>query len=122
MQQLDAMAQQPPPEPKISLALNWTDMQPEERAIWAAKKLNMPELAQFLLEQGEPSAKRAEMAKAMEKQASVERMNEERQKVELMTHGSQLHADMIETVLDHKAKMAKAEADKAKAKQKKAAT
>lgn len=116
MAQLDAMAQQPPPEPKISLALNWTDMQPEERAIWAAKKLNMPELADFLLQQGEPSAKRSEMAKSMEKQASVERMNDKRQEVELITHGSQLHSDMIETVLDHKAKMAKTEAEKEKAK------
>lgn len=110
MAMLDAMAQTPPPEPKISLALNWTDMQPEERAIWAMKKLNMPELADFLIREGEPSGKRAEMAKAMEKQASVERMNDKRQEVELITHGSQLQADNIKTVLDHKAKMAATEA------------
>jgi len=59
--------------------LNWSDMQPEERAIFAAKKMGMPELASFLMEQGEPSAKRAAMASAMEKQASVERMNDKRQ-------------------------------------------
>lgn len=115
MKMLDDMAAQPPPEPKISLTLNWGDMQPEERAIFAKNKLNMPELAAFLLEQGEPSGKRAAMATAMEKQASVERMNDKRQEVELITHGSQLHSDMIGTVLDHKAKMAKAEADKRKA-------
>jgi hypothetical protein len=121
MKMLDDMAQQPPPEPKISLTLNWSDMQPEERAIFAAKKLNMPELAAFLLEQGEPSGKRAAMAQAMEKQASVERMNDKRQDVELITHGTQLKADMIETVLDHRAKMAKADADKAKANKAKSA-
>ena len=112
MAMLDAMAQTPPPEPKISLALNWTDMQPEERAIWAMKKLNMPELADFLIRKGEPSGKRADMAKAMEKQASVERMNDKRQEVELITHGSQLQSDNIKAVLDHKAKMAATEAKK----------
>jgi hypothetical protein len=122
MKMLDQMAAQPPPEPKISLTLNWSDMQPEERAIFAAKKLNMPELADFLLQQGEPSAKRASMAQAMEKQASVERMNDKRQEVELITHGSQLQADNIATVLDHKATMAKVEADKAKAAKTKAST
>lgn len=115
MKMLDDMAQQPPPEPKISLTLNWSDMQPEERAIFAAKKLGMPELAEFLLREGEPSGKRAEMAKAMEKQSSVERMNDTRQEVELITHGSQLNADMIHDVLDHKAKMEKVDADKKKA-------
>lgn len=109
MQMLDQMAATPPPEPKVSLALNWTDMQPEERAIWAMKKLNMPELADFLLQQGEPSSKRADMAKAMEKQASVERMNDKRQEVELIKHGSQVRADMTHMVLDHKAKMTAAE-------------
>lgn len=117
MKMLDDMAQQPPPEPKISLTLNWSDMQPEERAIFAAKKLNMPELAAFLLEQGEPSGKRAQMAQAMEKQASVERMNDKRQEVELITHGSQLKADLISKVLDHKADMEKVAADKQKARE-----
>ena len=79
MKMIDQMNQQPPPEPKISISLNWSDMQPEERAIFAAKKMGMPELASFLMEQGEPSAKRAAMASAMEKQASVERMNDKRQ-------------------------------------------
>ena len=115
MKILDGMAAQPPPEPKVSLSLNWTDMQPEERAIWAAQKLNMPALADFLMQQGEPSAKRAEMAKAMEKQASVERMNDKRQEVELITHGSQLHADLIQGALKHKSDMAKIEADTQKA-------
>jgi len=49
-------------------------------------------------------------------------MNDKRQEVELMTHGSQLKADLIGTVLDHKAQMAKAEADKEKAKKAKAST
>ena len=122
MKMLDEMNQQPPPDPKISISMNWTDMQPEERAIIAAKKMGMPELAAFLMEQGEPSAKRAGMATAAEKQASVERMNDKRQEVELITHGSQLHADMIHDVLDHKAKMEKAAADKEKAKAKPKAT
>ncbi len=112
MQQLDAMAQQPPPEPKISLALNWTDMQPEERAIWAKEKLNMPALAEFLLTQGEPSGKRAEMAKAMEKQASVERMNDKRQEVELITHGSATKKELLQMALDHKQHMDQMENDR----------
>src|SRR6185295_13004248 len=103
MKILDGMAAQPPPEPKISITLNWGDLTPEEKSVFAAKKLNMPELAAFELQGGEPSAKRAQMAQAMEKQASVERMNDKRQEVELITHGSQLKADLIGKALDHKA-------------------
>jgi hypothetical protein len=115
MKLLDQMAAAPPPEPKISLTLNWSDMTPQEKAVFAAKKLNMPELAEYELTEGEPSGKKAGMAAAMQKQASVERMNDKRQEVELITHGTQLHSDMIANVLDHKAKMAKTEADKEKA-------
>lgn len=122
MQMLDQMAQQPPPEPKISMTLNWSDLTKEEKAVFAAKKLNMPELAQYELEQGEPSTKQVGAMTAGAKQESVERMNDKRQEVELMTHGSQLKADLIGTVLDHKAQMAKAEADKEKAKKAKAST
>jgi hypothetical protein len=41
-------------------------------------------------------------------------MNDKRQEVELLTHGSQLHADMIGMALGHKADMEKTAAMKAK--------
>lgn len=114
MQMLDQMAAQPPPEPKISLALDWSKMQPQERAIWAATKLNMPALADFLMKEGQGSVQAITAGSELAKQGSVERMNEQRQQVELLTHGSQLKADLIQSALDHRAEMANIDAQKQK--------
>lgn len=109
MQMLAQMNQKPPDDPKISLTLNWSDLTPQEKAVFAAKKLGMPELAAYELQEGEPSLKRTTFDAGMAKQTSVERMNDKRQEVELITHGSQVKADMIQGLLDHKADMTKAE-------------
>lgn len=118
MKKLEAMNQPVPDDPKISITMDWSKMQPEERAIFAAKKMGMPELAAFLMEQGEPSEKRASMASSMEKQASVERMNDKRQEVELIKHGSQLQADLIDDAIEHREKAEKNDIDREKAKAK----
>lgn len=102
MKMLDAMAQPKPDEPKVSMSMVWGDMQPEERAIWASKKLGMPELADFLLKKGEPSTKKALNDQAMTKQASIERMNEERQKTELLIHGSTSKTALIGLALEQR--------------------
>ena len=101
MQMLDQMGQPPPDEPKISLSVNWGDLTPEEKSVFAAKKLGMPELAAYELQQGEPSQKKALNDQAMQKQASVERMNDKRQEVDLITHGSSTKKELIQMSLDH---------------------
>jgi hypothetical protein len=95
MKILQGMAQTPPPEPKISIAMNWSELTPEEKAVLAFTKLNMPQLAEFELTQGEPSAKRLSLEKDMAKQASVERMNDKRQEVELILHGADSQREMV---------------------------
>lgn len=102
MAMLDGMAQTPPPEPKISISVNWGDLTPEEKSVFAMKKMGMPELAEYELRQGEPSQKKASNDQAMQKQASVERMNDKRQEVELITHGSATKAQLLQMALDHK--------------------
>lgn len=112
MQMLDEMNRTPPAEPKISLSVNWGDLTPEEKAVFASKKLGMPELAEYEMKQGEPSSKKVQNDLLLQKQASVERMNDKRQEVELLTHGSVTKAELIQMALDQKKHADKQESDK----------
>ena len=54
IKQIEAQSQPPPPDAKISLSLQWTEMTAIEKIAWAMK-LQMPELAQAL-QQAQPEA------------------------------------------------------------------
>lgn len=112
LKMLDAMNQKPPDDPKISLSVNWGDLTPEEKAVFAAKKLGMPELAAYELQAGEPSAKKVQNDLLLQKQASVERMNEKRQEVELLTHGSVTKKDLLQMALDQRKHADQQESDR----------
>jgi hypothetical protein len=123
MKILDGMAQAPPPEPKISIAMNWSELTPEEKAVFAMTKLGLPMLAEYELKQGEPSAKRLALEEALAKQASVERMNDKRQEVELIKHGSDSKREMLVELMHRQTELQKKDKDieKEKAKPKPAA-
>jgi hypothetical protein len=123
MKILDGMAQAPPPEPKISIAMNWSELTPEEKAVFAHTKLGLPMLAEYELTQGEPSAKRLALEEALAKQASVERMNDKRQEVELIKHGSDSKREMLVELMHRQTELQKKDKDieKEKAKPKPAA-
>jgi hypothetical protein len=49
---LDQMAQPPPATPKVSLAMSWADLSPEEKAAMAILAFQDPQLAQLFLQKG----------------------------------------------------------------------
>lgn len=55
--QMAEQASQPPPiQPKISLALNWIDLTPEEKAFLSMVAFQSPELAQAIMQKGDDPA------------------------------------------------------------------
>lgn len=56
MRMVDQQSQPAPAVPKISLAMAWSDLQPEEKAFFAMQALQSPELAQAIMEKGEDPA------------------------------------------------------------------
>jgi len=55
VKEIEEQSAPPPPEPKISLALQWSELVPEEKAAFAMK-FGMPELAQFEAQAGSDPA------------------------------------------------------------------
>lgn len=56
MKLIDAQMQPPPVQPKVSLAFNWPDMTPEEKAFMAMTIFQSQELAQAIMQKGDDPA------------------------------------------------------------------
>jgi hypothetical protein len=56
MRMIDQQAQPHPVQPKISLAMTWADLQPEEKAFLAMQAFQSPELAQAIMKAGDDPA------------------------------------------------------------------
>lgn len=60
IQRVRAMSTPPPPDPKISVALQWGDLTPEEKMAWAGR-LGMPALAQAQMMHPQPTVSEREL-------------------------------------------------------------
>ena len=78
IQQVQAMSQPQPPQPKISLALSWADMSLIDRAIWAPKLGLSAEEQGVMMQRGIPSKTEMLVQSDQAKQASKEKMEGER--------------------------------------------
>lgn len=56
LEKIKAMSIPPPSDAKFSVSLQWSELTKEEKAVFAAKKLGMPELAQIEMQSGTPPA------------------------------------------------------------------
>lgn len=101
LKQVAQMSAPPPPEPKVSVTLQWAVLTPEERVAWA-KKFNMPELAQAIMINPQPSAdqRKAETEKMW---AMVQAGNEQQRSQMEMSRGAM---DMQQSREEHGMKMA----------------
>ena len=78
MEQVAALSQAPPPEPKISLALSWADLSINDRLIWAIKLGFPQELIQAMQDGAIPSKTEMLVQSDQAKQASKETMEQKR--------------------------------------------
>lgn len=78
MEQVSQASQPPPPEPKISLTLNWADMGANDRIIWAVKLGFPQELIQAMQQGTIPSKTELIVQNDQAKQASKETMEQKR--------------------------------------------
>jgi hypothetical protein len=115
IEQIEAMTQPPPPDPKFSVSLQWSELGGPEKAAFA-QKLGMPELTQFEAQSGSQPAHlvkvQADMQREQQKvqgeqgkmQMEMEKDNQE------MTHQREKHQlDMQKTMVGVQAAAAKAE-------------
>lgn len=120
---IEETSQPHPPDPKISVALTWSDMTPQEKAAFA-QRFGMDDLAQIELQQGEPSSKQVKAQLEASNQASKERMNQTRVEAHMVEHGHKTQAELFRAAMDSRDKRviasekAKADVEKAKAKPK----
>lgn len=56
LEKIKQMSMPPPSDAKFSVSLQWSELTPQEKAVFAAKKLGMPELAQVEMQAGIPPA------------------------------------------------------------------
>jgi len=78
IEMLQAAGQPAPPEPKISLSLQWADMSLADRLVWALKLGFPQEMVQAMQGQGIPSKTELTVQNDQAKQQSKERMEGER--------------------------------------------
>lgn len=62
LEKIKAMSIPPPSDAKFSVSLQWAELTPQEKAVFAAKKLGMPELAQIEMTAGTPPAHLSKIA------------------------------------------------------------
>lgn len=80
VKQIEQMSQPPPTDAKFSVALQWSELTPQEKAAFAIKKLGMPELAAIEMQSG---TQPAHITKAQGDQAKEQLKAEgEKQKIQ----------------------------------------
>lgn len=121
MEQVAQASQPPPPEPRISLTLNWADMGANDRLIWAVKLGFPPELIQAMQQGTIPSKTELIVQNDQAKQASKETMEQKRLDLKAIEmdvkdshHEQDMRLDAVKSAVQEETKRSVAEKQAAK--------